>query len=292
MIKTLASILVFLCVILFSCKNESKSSDISTTAIGDTLPIVADGEGTWRFDSLSVDKQIHINDDPKKKAMSISVYLSYPVSAPNGVKLDAVQKTIAQLFDSEHKPATIKNAFDNIVTSYIDDAHNYGKEWEDENNEFIDFSNYEQHTGTSIEYVSAYMITISTAQSSYLGGAHGSYYIKYYNISTQDGNLVTEEDLFKKGYKPQLAQLIQNEVERRNQSANEDQQISLLVEINEIAPNANFYFDKNYIVYVFNQYEIAPYVQGVIEIRIPIKKVKPLINDKYLLMFDAVPEKV
>lgn len=292
MIKTLASILVFLCVILFSCKNESKSSDISTTAIGDTLPIVADGEGTWRFDSLSVDKQIHINDDPKKKAMSISVYLSYPVSAPNGVKLDAVQKTIAQLFDSEHKPATIKNAFDNIVTTYIDDAHNYGKEWEDENNEFIDFSNYEQHTGTSIEYVSPYMITISTAQSSYLGGAHGSYYIKYYNISTQDGNLVTEEDLFKKGYKPQLAQLIQNEVERRNQSANEDQQISLLVEINEIAPNANFYFDKNYIVYVFNQYEIAPYVQGVIEIRIPIKKVKPLINDKYLLMFDAVPEKV
>ncbi len=292
MVKTLISIFISLCAILFSCRNESKSSYIPKSTIRDTLPLLSDAKAAWKFDSLLVDKKVHINDDPKKKGMSISVYLSYPISSPSEVNLGAVQKTIAQLFDTRHKPATIKAAFDNVVKDYTDDAHNYGKDWEDENNEFIDFSNYEQHTSTSVDYVSPHIVTISTAQSSYLGGAHGSYHIKYYNIATQDGNLITEEQLFKTGYKPKLAQFIQAEVERRNESPNEDDHISLLVETNEIVPNANFYFDKNEIIYVFNQYEIAPYVQGVIEIGIPIKKIKLWVNDKYLPMLDITSEKI
>lgn len=293
MIKAIISISLLLCIIFFSCRNESKSSNIEpSSTIGDTLPAVAKNEDAWDFDSLLVDKKVHINDDPKKKAMSISVYISYPVSSPNGVNLNAVQKTIAQLFDTKHKPLTIKEAFDNIVKSYTDDAHTYGEVWEVENNEAIDFSNYEQLTSTFVNYITPYIVTLCTAQSSYLGGAHGSYHINYNCILAKDGSLVTEERLFKKGYKPKLAQLIQDEVKRRNQSPNQDDHISLLVETNEIVPNTNFYFDKKEIVYVFNQYEIAPYVQGVIEIRIPIKKIEPLINEQYLPILNAVPKKV
>lgn len=292
MTKTLISISIVLCGIIFSCKNETKSSDTPKATFGDTLSLVPEAKSAWIFDSLSIRKKVHINDDPKKMAMNISVFIAFPKSSPTGINLDAVQKTIAELFDSKHRAATIKEAFDNMVKDYTDDAHNYGKEWEDQKVESVNFSNYEQHISASVDYVSPYLITISTAQSSYLGGAHGSYYVKYNNIATQDGKLLAEDVLFKTGYKAKLSKLIQAEVERRNQSPNEDDHILLLVENKEITANNNFYFDKNDIVYVFNQYEIAPYVQGVIEIRIPVKKIALLVNDRFLPILNTIPEKV
>lgn len=286
--KQLFAFAILLATLSFSCKGEKKSVDKPESTIGDTLPIVSDDETPWLFDSLSVDKKVHIDDDPSKKAMSILVSVLYPKAAPAGVDLPAVQKTIAHIIDPEHKPATIKSAFDNTVREYTDDAHSYGKEWEEEGNQFINFSSYEQEVWTSVLFVSPDLITVSTAKSFFLGGAHGGHSLKQDNISTKDGHLIKEDQLFKSEYKPKLAKLIQNEVTRLNQSANEDDHLSLLVELDEIEPNGNFYFDTKGIIYIYNQYEITPYVQGIVEIHISLDKIKPLINDVYLPIINTI----
>ena len=48
-------------------------------------------------------------------------------------------------------------------------------------------------------------------------------------------------------------------------------------DINDIAPNNNFWMNDKGVHYVYNQYEIAPYSMGPIEITIPFEEVLSII---------------
>lgn len=48
-------------------------------------------------------------------------------------------------------------------------------------------------------------------------------------------------------------------------------------DINEIAPNNNFWINNEGVHYVYNQYEIAPYSMGPIEVTIPFEEITPII---------------
>ena len=61
-----------------------------------------------------------------------------------------------------------------------------------------------------------------------------------------------------------------------NDGRTEDEAISLLVD--EISPNGNFSVGENGVTFIFNQYEIAAYAFGVIEITIPADEIKPFLK--------------
>ena len=48
--------------------------------------------------------------------------------------------------------------------------------------------------------------------------------------------------------------------------------------IEDIFPNNNFWLDNEGIHYAFNQYEIAPYVMGVIKVDIPYEDLKDILR--------------
>lgn len=292
--KIKLALFLFIALLFVNCKDASKgvNSSQAVDATSDSAAWaqreLAQLSNSWVIDTLSYYDIVRVNDDPKKQGMSISVFMACPISSPKGTDLPAIQKTIAGIFDHENKPSTPKEAFDNIAEKYRKDAQNYARDWEVEGNEFINFSNFEQSVGLSIASIFSQLITVSTGYSSYLGGAHGSYYVRYDNIETKSGKHIPEEVLFKKDYESKLASMIRDEIARRNNLPNEEEHLSLLVELSEIQSSGNFYFDKTGIIFVYNQYEITPYVQGVVEISIPYSKIKPLINDTYLPLITSV----
>ena len=103
----------------------------------------------------------------------------------------------------------------------------------------------------------------------FTGGAHGSNYRIFYNYNLADGQMLHEEDLFAPGYEEPLTELLlQNIVEQ-----NEDFQLIEDLKhygynVDEIHPNDNFFLTDSSLVYVFNQYEIAPYALGETEIAV------------------------
>jgi len=258
--------------------NMEQASEVSATII--------DG---WKFDTLTVDKKIHMDNDTTKDGMKIHLSFVYPVSAPEGVDLGKIQQTFAGIFsESKDFSGSPQDAFDGIVDNYTSEAVEIAKELQKEGNEFINFSNFEQQKETFVTATSMYQISLSSVYYSYMGGAHGMHNLKCDNVDLRDGSVITEDRLFARGYKDKLAALIQNVVKERNSSADEDTHILLLVDIPEIMPNNNFAFEGDGLVYYYNQYEISPYVQGVVEIKIPYDKVKPLINKQYIEVIDAI----
>lgn len=51
--------------------------------------------------------------------------------------------------------------------------------------------------------------------------------------------------------------------------------------VKEIPLNDNFYFDKEALYFLYNQYEITAYAAGPVLIRIPFSAIKPLMKSEF-----------
>lgn len=245
------------------------------------------GKEPWKFDTLTCSKRIHIDNDTTKGGMKLDLNFVYPVSVPSSLNLKELQDTFARFFLGDEMPGfkgTIHEAFDETVKRYTKQAQEYAEDWKEmEGLTAISFSDYQDSRHIEVMTDTIDLITISDSYSAYVGGAHGAYGTTYYNIDKKDGALLTEKRLYKPGYESKLAGIIQNVVAERNNSQNEDDHIVLLVELEEVLPNQNFYFSNKGIVYVYNIYDIAPYSQGMVKIVIPYNaELLGLVNEQYL----------
>ncbi len=273
-------LLLIITAIHYSCNAGNKENSNTTDIIqpqlvtNDSLP-----PSEWSFDSLSVEKKLHIDNDTSKFGVSIDVFMRFPISVPANASLEKIQKTFAMVFDGkESRALTPKESFDEVLKKTTADAQDYLKDFD---SEYPSYADYDINMGNSIDYISQDIIVTSVGYYTYTGGAHGNYNIQHYNIDIHNGDIVTEKLLFKDNYKEKLASLIQSKVNDMNSSPDESEHISLLVEINEIQPNDNFYFSNDGLVYVYNQYEISPYAQGIPEILLPYNEVAPIIKEQY-----------
>ena len=113
----------------------------------------------------------------------------------------------------------------------------------------------------------------------YMGGAHGSTVRSFTNYCLKTGAILREKDLFSEGYEAPLRQLLLMNLVEQNEDMQliEDLQNSDY-QVDEIRPNGNFYITEEGITYVFNQYEIAPYAYGEIDIFISNDQLTTLLR--------------
>lgn len=123
------------------------------------------------------------------------------------------------------------------------------------------------------------LLSYSYERYAYMGGAHGNSSRFLYNFDLKTGRIFNESDLFIENYEMPLTQLIKQQIVDDNA---EMESIADLSEFHffedEIKPNNNFYINGDGIVYVYNQYDIAPYSTGQTEVLLDFHKIKPLLK--------------
>jgi len=258
-------IFIFLTIIMVvsACKNNKTST-----------PDNKDNSG-WEFDKLSIKKELFVNNDSTRKGMKLNMELNYPSSFHNDTVLKQIQSSFAVAFaGDEYKGMNPKQAFEAYEKKMVEEGLNYGKEAIADG---PDFGEYFENIATTVFDTTRNIITAKTEMSSYTGGAHGSSLTNYYNIDLKNGKILHEQDVFAAD-STQLANLIKEYVK---QSKNTTHDPVTILDENDVNPNGNFYFDKKGVVYVYNQYEIAPYSDGTIEVVIPYDKIEGLIKPQY-----------
>lgn len=110
-------------------------------------------------------------------------------------------------------------------------------------------------------------------RSYYGGGAHGSDFEKCYTIDAETGERITEEKLFREGYREELTK-------RLSERAKELLPANLYETLytTEIEPNGNFFFSPKGMTWSYGRYEIAPFATGLIRIALPWDSVEDLIR--------------
>lgn len=115
------------------------------------------------------------------------------------------------------------------------------------------------------------------------GGTHPTRTRLFYNYNLSTGELITERDIFKDGYKEQLTTLLQVEIQRMSRENNDMPVLEDFEKteynVSAIHPNGNFYINDQAICYVFNPFEIAPFSYTYeTEVVLPYSLLKDLIK--------------
>ncbi|GBU07543.1 hypothetical protein AwDysgo_08740 [Bacteroidales bacterium] len=249
-------------------------------------------ENNILFDSTSITEVYHLFGDPKYPNCNLNIQYIFPTEY-NGDGIDI--KSLQEIFTSTFigKEFKDKDPVD-ALKAYKEDYIAYYKELEtavplleigEDNEEYEAYLSFFEKIKNKIHFNAANLLSYQVEFTDYTGGAHGSLTLSSYTIDLSSGKLIAESDIFIEDYQDAIAKIIVNEIVKSNEVATaKDLEDIGYFSVDEIVPNKNFLVDEKGITYLFNEYEIAPYVMGTTEVFIPYSTLKPYIKDNSPLL--------
>lgn len=171
--------------------------------------------------------------------------------------------------DSPQTASSIEEAASNFARIYFEDE-----------SRFPDMAaDYFAEISVSEIFSSDTLISFEMRQYLFTGGAHGFGTVSFLNVDPKTGNEFTLDDLVKD--KKRFTALAEKEF-RHQQNIQKDQSIN---ERGFWFEEDTFYlpqtvgFTSDSLIFVYNQYDIASYADGQIELKIPMTEAKPLLKE-------------
>ena len=239
---------------------------------------------------LPLDRVIEIHDTLQfdktiEEAPSIAIDISIPVvKSLNKDISKKLDKTLASMiFEDE------ENSLDKAVQDF---CRNRKEEFvlyineliNDDGDNISDFSgffyNFYYYITANAESGWNGYINYTVTQEVYEGGAHPNSYKSTIIFNPIDGNRVTLDDILKPGYKEALTTLLTAKLFEQNnvRSIQEAQDAGFFIYEPGVPIPSNYTFGNNGIVFIYNTYEIAPYVFGAIHLTLTYDELKDLLK--------------
>ena len=117
------------------------------------------------------------------------------------------------------------------------------------------------------------ILSLTLINHAFSGGAHGLTIVKGLTFDIETGKLYELPELFKPGsdYIKVLSEEVKEQIE--------DRDIQTLGEFEHIKPNQDFYIADLSLTIFFQEYEIAPYVYGILYFPISIYEIEDIIDE-------------
>lgn len=240
------------------------------------------------FDSIRVEKVYHLLDDPDNPNCDLEINFVYPKAYADKAILNEVQKQfVYDYFGENYEGLSPEEAVDRYTEDYVSAYKDLEEDFKEESRNATEdspvgswFSYYEM-SSSQILFNKAGLISYVVCFENYTGGAHGAHSYNNHVIDLTTGKVVTEEEIFKEDYQEELAKRLVDQITKDNglTDAKELENIGFF-SVEEIFPNGNFMVDETGITYSFNEYEIAAYVVGLINVRLPYEAIRDLLRDE------------
>lgn len=272
-IKILFLLSVVICAgLLISCKKNAQPTD------------------EILFDSIVFNEKIPLLEkvDSLLPYSDVKITFNYPVKFGKKEELDRLQQIfIGTFFNNiyldELSPEDAMKAY---ISNYEDEYKSLSNTYYSDKSR-LEESNmpmwywYYLNLSNKVMFQNKKLLSNAVEYSDYTGGAHGSYMITYTNIDLEELVTISEEDIFAPDYQKPLAAIIVKRLMIQNNVNTPEDLLSVgFFDIDDIFPNNNFWLNDEGIHYAFNQYEIAPYVMGVIEVDIPFEDIEALLKSE------------
>lgn len=200
-------------------------------------------------------------------SLDIDIQVEYPETGLKGEALENFRKGLtANLFGEEYAEMDASGALEayknDRVSEYREANLPLLEESDGMSHSVLSWSDY---TYGKISGSHEGIISYTMTKYSYTGGAHGMTSVTSLNFDTRTGSLLSEADFFKEGYRSVLSDLLS----RHLPGSLESPEDTSMLFVREIEPNGNFRVSEEGVTYIYNQYEIAPYVMGAIQVTVP-----------------------
>jgi len=144
------------------------------------------------------------------------------------------------------------------------------------------FVTFEANITMVLSFQSKQLLSFKTDFYFYTGGAHGYGGTDFLNINPKTGAILTQKDIVND--KTAFTAIAEHAFrEEYNIPKNDDiNSTGFWFENNQFALPKSVGFTATEVVLTYNPYDVAPYVEGVIEIRLPIATAQPFLNTTFL----------
>lgn len=260
----------------------------------------AAAEKSADFDTIRVAKRSHLQGDTTNPYCDINVEFIYPISS-SGVSTDTLQRFFIQsvlgvAYDVLPPSEAVDAYVQNYIENYAYDAETYRESLSDmmalnalipgidlsdsEHAVNESFYSYYETLSNTIVYNRYGVLSFQVEQSNNKGGATSYISYRNYVIDVNNGQQVTENDLFRAGYDQALQNLIIASLLEQNNVKSVDELEDLgFFGIREIVPNKNFLLTGQGIVYTYNKGEYSAYQLDTPEVFIPYAAIRSLLRD-------------
>ncbi|MDR1518169.1 MAG: DUF3298 and DUF4163 domain-containing protein [Dysgonamonadaceae bacterium] len=256
--------------LFFSCENQQQKNEIL-------------------YDSIVVATHIPLleSNDTTLPYSEVNIRFKYPLKFRNAEDLERLQQIFIGTFfgDEQYGMYQLQEALDKYLEAYSNEYKTLAEDFNKEKSERPDdeipaWYWYQMSNENEILFQNDSLLSYVVFYFDYTGGAHGgSFHRTYYNVNLNDLVVLSEDDLFLPGYKKELTDILLKQLMADNQVTSPDSLIDKgFFNIEDIVPNGNFWINEEGLHYAFNQYEIAPYVMGLIEVTISFDKLLPILK--------------
>jgi len=184
---------------------------------------------------------------------------------------------IPELVDGndEKRINLINSVINKDILSKVEDAEKTSKEYFEEPGQEKPTFPYEIYSRYTITEDNILLLSLYNDYYEYLGGAHGMTTRTSYTVDKDKESLITLKELFVQGYP--YNDIINKKI-KEDISKNPENYFDSGNEFKGINEKQSFYIEGDNLVIYYQLYDIAPYVFGIPEFKIPLK----LFNENYV----------
>lgn len=248
------SLMTALCLLcLQSCDQTPGTASLSTSA---TYPLTGGSEAALELKS--------------------DVEYLVPASNSGAAATDSINRTIIScVFGEEYADTDLPDVMSTWAADAVGEYKSLNLPMLEENPDAsVAALSWVEHLQGEVNCIHKGILSYTVTKYAYLGGAHGMTSITALNFDLDNGSLITEMGFFKDGYEERLSTLLSSHLP---EALRDPEDIDMLT-TEDIQPNGNFRITEAGITYIYNQYEIGPYVLGAVEVTIPWSELKDLLR--------------
>lgn len=240
-----------------------------------------------KFDTLSIAKYHHLNNDSTLPSCNLSVALLYPVEFKDKTVLSNIQSFfVSAMFDDAYLGVPVGRVLENYsgdyIKSYTEDAKRYlNEKLYNEADPKDKYFSYYEDLSNSIFFNKANLMSVQFIQSSKKGNKATFKHYSNYVLDLKTGKGINEVDIFNEGYEKVLNVVFRDKLLETNHLKNINELEDLgFFGIEEIMPNNNFLADDKGLTYIFNKGEYSVLQLDEIRIFIAYEEILHILREE------------
>ncbi len=221
--------------------------------------------GTLAFRAIYLKEEIPLFEKTKNSPVaSLELSLLLPGGPSDAGVSNAVTRLVyADFFGKYDSLATAENLIDETKRQYV---ANYRNSNADIYQEGAQSFNWNKIKEVRILHNEHDLLSLEFHDYGFTGGAHGLTVSKFRVLDLADGHLVGLDEIFRDDYTNDLRDII-NTSARKLYGLERGQSLREAGFYNDfIDPSDNFYITRDGIGFFYNQYEVAPYAMGQVNV--------------------------
>lgn len=233
-------------------------------------------EGTIAFYVHHLNEKGYLLEKSTSPAATVDLLLLLPKPYANAAPVDSVNAVIYREFfgldsavgDPQVKMKESKELF----------FRNYRKANADIYREGASSFDWEKSKAVRIQYNENQILSMEFFDYGNTGGAHGLSISKFIVISLQDGHTIRLDEIFRPDYTNDLRDILNVQVRKQYEIKDGKDLRDAGFFVENLEPTANFYLNKDGIGFFYNQYEVAPYAMGPVDVFVPYHLINKILD--------------